>query len=179
MIYITSDLHLGHDRDFIYGPRGFSNIKEHDETIIKNWNEIVKNEDIVYILGDIMLNDNKKGLAYLKSLKGKKKFIRGNHDNDERWKLIRQVGEIIGYATIIEYNGDRFYLSHYPTITTPKDVIKSHSLYCLYGHTHSKEKFYNDNPNIYNVSVDANDLKPISIEDIKKNIENKKKSIKK
>ncbi len=179
MIYITSDLHLGHDRDFIYSPRGFSNIKEHDETIIKNWNEIVKNEDIVYILGDIMLNDNKKGLAYLKSLKGKKKFIRGNHDNDERWELIRQVGEIIGYATIIEYNGDHFYLSHYPTITTPKDVIKSHSLYCLYGHTHSKEKFYDDNPNIYNISVDANDLKPISIEDIKKNIENKKKSIKK
>lgn len=175
MIYITSDLHLGHDRDFIYRLRGFSNIKEHDETIIKNWNEIVKDDDIVYILGDIMLNDNKKGLAYIKSLKGKKKFIRGNHDNDERWKLFKQVGEIIGYATIIEYNNDRFYLSHYPTITAPKDVDKKHPLYCLCGHTHYKDKFYDDNPNIYNVALDSNDLKPISILDIKKNIENHKK----
>ena len=73
-----------------------------------------------------MMNDNKKGLAYIKSLKGKKKFIRGNHDNDERWKLFKQVGEIIGYATIIEYNNDRFYLSHYPTKVANYDDAAKH-----------------------------------------------------
>lgn len=36
MIYVTSDLHLGHDREFIYGPRSFSNVTEHDETIVKD-----------------------------------------------------------------------------------------------------------------------------------------------
>ena len=47
-IWITSDLHLGHNKPFLYEPRGFKNIQEHDETIIKNWNSIIKyNDDIV------------------------------------------------------------------------------------------------------------------------------------
>jgi calcineurin-like phosphoesterase family protein len=61
-IFITSDLHFGHDRGFLYEPRGFSNIESHDETVIQNWNSVVEPEDEVYILGDLMLNDNSHGI---------------------------------------------------------------------------------------------------------------------
>ena len=37
-IFVTSDLHFGHDRGFLYEPRGFSNIEDHDEAVIANWN---------------------------------------------------------------------------------------------------------------------------------------------
>ena len=35
MIYFTSDLHLGHDREFIYKDRGYDNIREMSEDIRK------------------------------------------------------------------------------------------------------------------------------------------------
>lgn len=68
MIYVTSDLHFGHAKQFIYEPRGFPNIVDHDEEIIKRWNELVQPEDEVYILGDLMLKDNEHGLECLKRL---------------------------------------------------------------------------------------------------------------
>ena len=33
-VYITSDLHFGHNQSFLYEPRGFSSIGEHDRVII-------------------------------------------------------------------------------------------------------------------------------------------------
>ena len=32
-IWFTSDLHFCHDRDFIYGPRGFKSVQEMNEAI--------------------------------------------------------------------------------------------------------------------------------------------------
>ena len=75
---------VSHNRGFLYEPRGFSSIEEHDETIIENWNKTVKPEDVIYLLGDAMLNDNDKGIQCLNKLNGRILFIRGNHDSNER-----------------------------------------------------------------------------------------------
>ena len=37
MIYFTSDTHFGHDRAFIYKPRGFDSLEEMENKIIENW----------------------------------------------------------------------------------------------------------------------------------------------
>ena len=66
MIYFTSDLHLDHNKDFIYKERGFDNIGSHDIAILKNWNSVVTPDDIVYVLGDLMLGDNSAGMSILK-----------------------------------------------------------------------------------------------------------------
>ena len=58
-IFVSSDLHFGHDREFLWGPRGFRSSIEHDEAIIANWNSVVGKEDIVYVFGkhfQIVLN---------------------------------------------------------------------------------------------------------------------------
>jgi len=39
MIWFTSDTHFSHNKDFIFKDRGFGSIQDHDETLIKNWNE--------------------------------------------------------------------------------------------------------------------------------------------
>ena len=64
-IWITSDTHFGHDREFIWGPRGYTSAAENDADIIKKWNEVVSSEDTVYHLGDVMLGDNINGIDCL------------------------------------------------------------------------------------------------------------------
>ena len=83
MIYLTSDLHLGHDKPFIYEVRGFKSVEEMNFELIKRYNEVVKSEDIVYILGDCVLGpiDN---VAMLAGLNGHKILVAGNHDTDNR-----------------------------------------------------------------------------------------------
>ena len=78
-IWFTSDTHFGHQKEFLWAPRGFNSIEEHDEMIIHNWNEVVGPNDDVYHLGDVMLNDNEHGLECLKRLNGKIHITIGNH----------------------------------------------------------------------------------------------------
>ena len=40
-IYITSDLPLGHDKDFVVAERGFNTVCEHDAAIKNNWNGLI------------------------------------------------------------------------------------------------------------------------------------------
>lgn len=180
MIYFTSDFHFCHNRDFIYERRGFSSIEEHDKTIIDNFNSIVTDEDILYILGDVFLDDNEKGMECLQSLKGEKHVILGNHDTNAKIELLKQATIIEGYANVFEYKKYHFYLSHYPSITSnydDGDHLRQRVIN-LSGHTHFKDKFYDDNPYVYNVAVDAHECKPVSIEEILQDIRQKRDSLK-
>ena len=83
-IWFSSDLHLGHNRSFIYAPRGFNSIEEMNEAIIERWNSVVGADDDVYVLGDLMLGDNEKGLDCIERLNGKLHIVLGNHDTNVR-----------------------------------------------------------------------------------------------
>lgn len=173
MIYLTSDLHFGHDKAFLYSPRGFNSIEEHDNAIIKNWNQIVQPDDIVWVLGDLMLCDNVHGMNCINRLHGTINICLGNHDTDTRKSLYENAKwkiKSVQYATMLKYDKYHFYLSHYPTLTANFDQKGlTHCVINLFGHTHSKNKFYENNPFMYNVALDANDNTPISLDDIIKN----------
>lgn len=168
MIYFTSDTHLGHDKPFIYKARGFPDIKTHDAAIIQRWNEIITPEDEVYILGDLIFGDKDYGEECLKQLNGIKHFIRGNHDGKTKIEIYLKNSFIDeGYAQVLKYKKYYFYLSHYPAVTTNGKIESLKQISCnLFGHTHSKELFYNDIPWMYNVAVDAHNCYPISIDQI-------------
>ena len=176
-IFITSDLHFGHNKEFLWGPRGFNSIQEHDETIIKNWNSIVEPDDDVYILGDLMLNDNTHGIECLRQLKGRLHIVWGNHDTPTRQNLYDELPNIVdagSWARVIRYRKYNFHLSHWPTDTANYDDVEKGlraSLISLSGHTHKKEKFHNGNIMKYNVALDAHNNYPVlldnAIEDIK------------
>lgn len=179
MIYFTSDCHFSHDKEFLWGPRGFKNQEEMNDEIVKRWNEVVQPEDEVYHLGDVMLGNNGVGMENLKKLNGKIHIIFGNHDTEARKQLYAECPsvDILGYATQIKYGKYHFYLSHYPTLTSNMDngaPLRQHILN-LYGHTHQKTNFYNEIPFMYHVGMDSHDCRPVSadqvIEDIKSKVE--------
>ena len=40
-VWLTSDLHFGHDREFVWGARGFNSVQEMNEKIIENLQEAI------------------------------------------------------------------------------------------------------------------------------------------
>ena len=176
--WFVSDTHFGHIKDFLWSPRGFNSIQEHDEAIIRNWNEIINPEDEVYHLGDVMLNDNEHGLECIKKLNGKIHILIGNHDTDTRIELYKTCPNIVSIdcAKEIKIGKYYFWLCHYPTITANYDDDKpwAKHLINIYGHTHQQSKFYNDNPYMYCVCLDAHDNYPVSLKQILEDVQNKK-----
>lgn len=159
-IFLTSDLHFGHERSFLYEPRGYDSIAEHDEDIIRIWNETVSNEDTAYILGDIMLNDNEHGMECLSQLNGTIKIVLGNHDTDTRRALYETLPnvEVLGYATMIRYRKYNIYLSHYPARTSNYDdgVSLHRKVLSFCGHSHTSDRFADwDDVGAYHVEWDA------------------------
>lgn len=173
-IFFTSDLHFGHNKEFLYTPRGFDNIFIHDATIISNWNDAVGKDDIVYILGDLMLRNNDYGMWCIEQLNGHKQVILGNHDSYTRQMLYSHAPfiESIAWADTLRIGKYDFFLCHYPTLTDNFDRYRKQ--FNLHGHTHSKDKFQFINHCCYNVALDAHDNKPVEIEEIIHDLQQKR-----
>lgn len=172
-IFFTSDLHFGHDKDFIWKARGFSSVEEMNEVIVERFNSVVTPQDEVYILGDIIMGDSDKTIKYLDRLNGYITIICGNHDNARRRALYEEHGfEVVDglYLTCRKFT---FFLSHFPSLTDNYDSGKSltHRIYNLCGHTHSKE--YWEPCGSYNVGVDAHNCYPVSIDTLIERIKKK------
>lgn len=56
-VFMIADLHIRHNRAFIYEPRQFRSVEEHDQTLIHRWNEVVRPDSHVFSLGDTIFND--------------------------------------------------------------------------------------------------------------------------
>lgn len=169
-IFIVSDLHLGHDKPFIYGARGFENVEDMNEAIIRKWNEVVDEEDDVCVLGDLVMGPE-TNLQMLRRLKGRLHIVRGNHDTDTRWNFYQELPNVVevGNSIYFSYDGYKFYLTHYPTITTRANVGKplKKCLVNLCGHTHTKDPFEDWGIGmIYHCEIDAHDCAPVRLEDI-------------
>lgn len=168
-IFFTSDTHFNHDREFIYSPRGFKTIQEMNGTLVKNWNETVGNDDDIYVLGDFFLGTDFNYIQeVLNKLNGRIHLVTGNHDTPSKiteytsWNNIVEIAD----ALRIRYKKREFFLCHYPVLTASLEQDPDKAVINLFGHTHSKDKFYEDRPYMYNVAVDANDNKPVEIEEI-------------
>lgn len=168
-IWFTSDLHFNHDKPFIYKDRGFSSIEEHNEALIKNWNERIKNSDEVYLLGDVCMGEDiEANIKLLKRLNGNIHLVTGNHDTDKKIEYFKKnhiFTEIIPVGTMFKYRKWIFILSHYPMIVSNYDD-KFKKIWNLCGHTHTTAKFGERIFNSYNVGVDAHNNFPIEIEEI-------------
>ena len=162
MIYFTSDLHLCHNSELIYKRRGYSSMAEHDAAVVRNWNSVVEADDTVYVLGDIIFG---QGINEdIRKLKGEIHFLIGNHDTDRKISQCLDAGWICeGYATMLEINGYRYFLSHYPA-----DVMNfgRKEITCLCGHKHVSNPFADLGIGAYHVELEAHNNRPVSIEDI-------------
>ena len=139
-----------------------------DKAIIRNHNQRVKPEDIVYFLGDFCFRNTtggKKGEGtthkanyYLEQLNGRFVFIRGNHDGNNSLKTILIGG-------VIEIGGKKFWMCH-----NPRDLNSKYRIN-LCGHVHEKYRIKKVGATLlYNVGVDVHKYIPITFNEIMKNI---------
>ena len=81
MRYYISDLHFYHeDMNTNMDNRGFGSVEEMNAYMIEKWNKKVRSNDDVVILGDFSFGKTAQTEELLKTLKGRKYMIAGNHD---------------------------------------------------------------------------------------------------
>lgn len=149
-IYFTSDTHFWHDKVLKFEQRPYSSIEEMNEDFIAKWNNQVKDDDTVYHLGDFCLGTLEQTIDILKRLKGKKIFIKGNHDYSKHWKKIIQMGLIDEFHEVgitLKYNKHQMWLSHYPM-----EIGLRPRKWSVHGHIHSEESTWD---NQINVGIDS------------------------
>lgn len=136
-----------------------------DETLIHNWNSVVKPKDDVYHLGDFAFKGNDiKNL--LGQLNGFIFFIWGNHDQqmkiykEDQWD--RSKIRFLGNMHEMELYGKNIVLNHYAMLVWNKS---HYGAWHLFGHSHGSLP---DNPNSrsFDVGVDCHNYRPISYAEV-------------
>lgn len=166
--FFIADLHFGHKKiiEFEKEHRPFSTIEEHDEELVRRWNDKVRKIDSVWVLGDFCFG--KKNLEIAARLNGTKRLIMGNHDMYPAADYLKYFTRVCG---VVEFSG--MILSHIPV---HPDQLKRYS-HNIHGHLHSKIVWHDcgtdecceDNRYI-NVSAEQINLTPISFGEIIKEL---------
>lgn len=186
--WFTSDQHFCHTNVMRFCNRPWGDIKDMNKALTDNWNEVVGEKDVVFILGDFYwVKDPVAVSKKLNELTAGHIFILlGNHDTKDQFKKIdNKHVELISDTAMVFISGidedkpsreHEFMLSHFPLATWPhfhRGVLN------LHGHIHSgpRSKVDIDNPGVdlilkphltYDVGVDNNEYKPIEIREILK-----------
>ena len=152
-IRFISDLHIDHKNITKYSKERshLTSLKEHNEWLVEQWNSVVGKRDLVWVLGDVTFS--KEGFKLLKKMKGQKHLILGNHDKFALELYQQYFNKIHGF---MKYKG--FWLSHAPIRETQLRGLKN-----IHGHIHGNST----NENYFNVSVEALNGKPITLEEIR------------
>lgn len=163
--YIIADPHFG-DEYIIKSERfNFPTVKAMNELMIKQWNSIIEEHDMVYILGDFVGRTKISDMCGLvKKLNGYKILVMGNHDFDyasfsQEW-LDFGFNEVYRHPIIV----DNFYIfSHEPV------YINKHMPYAnIYGHVHGNPIYKDCCKQGFCACAERINYIPIDFEEIKK-----------
>lgn len=195
--WFTSDLHLGHANIIKYCGRtifmtrkdkklydkvknlnqeeqrkfiiSFESLNRMNKGIIKRWNERVKPEDMIFVIGDFCFRNSsekrgegirRKSADWQKMLNGYKVFIKGNHDKNNSTKTIIE-------RLVIGYGNKRINLVHDPEFADVNYLLN------LTGHVHNNWKIKRIKKgwqftDCFNVGVDRHNFYPITFNEIMK-----------
>jgi len=179
MKYFISDTHFLHFNVIKYSNRPFKDVDDMTIQLISNWNEVVSKTDEVYILGDFCFGTKAKWRIILNQLNGIKYYIKGNHDKPKQipTEMFEWVKDYHELNLKINDKWKKIVLCHYPFLTWNKNHSGSWN---LFGHAHGnlnnislKDRFKvflglkrKLSKNQYDVGVDCNNYKPISLDQI-------------
>lgn len=142
MRYYISDCHFFH-KNLLHrmDNRGFNNVEEMNEYMIKQWNNKVRRNDEVVILGDFSFGKATETEEILKRLNGTKFLCKGNHDKYLKdSKFNKDLFKWIKDYTELNDNNRKVILCHYPVFCYPGQyrINKDGSpkTYMLFGHVH-------------------------------------------
>ena len=143
MRYYIADCHFFHNSlNYQMDCRGFASAEEMNAYMIDQWNNKVRWNDEVVILGDFSVGKAEETNRVLEQLNGFLYLIEGNHDafgrkkgyNAARFKWIRPYAEL-------NDNKRKVVLCHYPILCYNGQYLRDDSggvrTYMLYGHVHN------------------------------------------
>lgn len=177
--FLIADLHLGHEKACTTFKRAdgsplrpFINAQEMDETIVARWNERVRPQDKVYVLGDVVIA--RKHMDTLGRLQGKLRLVRGNHDIFPIKEYMKYFGEVYACRVLSD-----MILTHIPL--HPESVTERFSTN-VHGHLHSNEVTVVNQHNkrvpdsrYLCVSVEHTNFAPVSLEEARELITRRKR----
>ena len=175
--FIVSDTHFGHEKCCTVFKRAdgsplrdFAHADEMNAVMIKRWNAVVRPQDKVYHLGDVVIN--KKFLYILHQLNGRKRLIRGNHDIFPTRTYLEYFDEIYGVRVLAD-----MILSHIPLA---RDCISERYNVNVHGHLHANVIMHPENIDMpdyryMNACVEHWDYSPVSIDVIREKIKERQK----
>ena len=139
MDYFIADTHFFHENVIRFDKRPFTSVEEMNAKMRDWWNNTVRTNDRVYILGDFLWLDpreqEREYIDFTKSLNGHKVLIEGNHDNVKRFSPeINNCFENIFQRKEIKLNKKKIIMDHFPMMSYHQDV--QDSVWHFHGHTH-------------------------------------------
>lgn len=134
--------------------RPFKSIEEHDEEIIRQHNNLVDNEDRVYLLGDFCMH--RRAIHFASRLNGRLVLVKGNHDIFKLKEYIPFFDDIRSYVVQKDKDGHKVIMSHIPIHEESVGRFGTN----IHGHLH-----YNkiDDPRYVCVSLEHTDYAPIEV----------------
>ena len=181
-IWIISDTHFQHEQMMYFRDwsgnltrPGFTSVEEMDEYMIDNWNSVVKKEDEVWHLGDVVFGDAivQWMETNFKRLNGHKHLVVGNHDNISMmcgygwfrsvnmWKHFKDHNILCSHVPLHE--GSLLRPTNADGKTSVENLIWDSTLN-VHGHIHSTPS---PDGNYKCVCVEQINYTPINIEEIK------------
>lgn len=180
-IFFTADSHFGHRAMAATGKgwRPFKTLAEHDETLIENWNKVVKADDQVWHLGDVGMGPEMEILEKVARLNGSKHLITGNHD--KCWSGERDAHKHIGlwmrffdsvqtFARRRIDGNQNIMLSHFPyegdhvaQERYGQYRLRDQGLWLAHGHVHDA---WAKRGRQVNVGVDVRDFTPMHLDEL-------------
>lgn len=185
--YFTSDTHFNHENVIRFYNRPFSSVEEMNEGLISNWNKIVKEDDVVFHLGDFAFAPRQEIPDIVDRLNGHVHLIRGNHDYKSSIKKADFAS--VEKDMFVNVNGTFIYMIHDPfSIRKKKNeelIVPTQTEIILCGHLHSQWKIKKKGESLgryiarnrdekggivplvtVNVGVDVWDMKPVTLNEI-------------
>lgn len=176
MKFFIADTHF-YDKSIInFCNRPYDNIKRMNNDLINNWNNAVKKNDEIFIIGDMFCHRAtiEECNKTLKKLNGIKYLITGNHDKYiHTAEFNMSAFEWIKAYHVFKENKNQYVLFHYPILEW--EGFYQNSI-LLYGHVHNhKVSYFNEmlGPYAVNVGADLINFTPISIYEVNALINNR------
>lgn len=165
-IFFISDTHFFHnnmlrftDARGLFIRPNFVNVEHMNETMVENWNAVVRPQDKVYHLGDVACGVENTGdfTELMGRLNGHKRLMLGNHDR--LGHPAYQAFEKIELWTGGKFKQYGFVACHIPL---RPDQMRDGE-FNVHGHIHQNRM---DDPRYINVCVEHTDYTPVALEDI-------------
>jgi calcineurin-like phosphoesterase family protein len=145
--------------------------EESDKLIIDNWNKVVTKRDLVYVLGDITMENQNDIPKYISQLNGRIVLIGGNHDTKQCCDVYRKLG--ITVMGCLKYKG--FICTHIPVHPYEleqdgRQLLRGN----IHGHVHRSGIIDGEEyapktdygPLYYNVNIELHNYTPIAFDDL-------------